>query len=226
MISLKVCGMKYPDNIREVASLQPDYLGFIFHEGSARYFEEEIPGLRDGIKTVGVFVNASVEKVLEKVSKYELKAVQLHGDESPEYCTELKEKLEQGNRPVELLKVFSMDETFDMEELKAYEGKADYFLFDARGKQRGGNGVPFNWDLLLEYDSSTPFFLSGGIGPEDSQKIKNFIDQLHQKGKAGLLRGLDVNSCFESEPGRKKPEDLRAFQQELQQFLNKKNSNI
>lgn len=226
MISLKICGMKYPDNIREVASLQPDYLGFIFHEGSARYFEDEIPKLRDGIKTTGVFVNASVEKVLEKASKHELKAVQLHGDESPAYCTELKEKLEQGNHSVELLKVFSVDEQFDLEELDAYEDKVDYFLFDTRGKQRGGNGIPFNWDLLLDYDSSTPFFLSGGIGPDDIQKIKNFIDQLHQKGKASLLRGLDVNSCFESEPGRKKPEDLRAFQQELQEFLNKKNSHL
>ena len=220
MIQLKVCGMKFPDNIREVAKLQPDYLGFILYEGSARFFKTAIPDIGAGIKTTGVFVNASLEKILEKVFEYDLKAVQLHGDENPAFCRELRQRLiRDTGRSHEILKVFSVDDGFDLKELQPYEGSVDHFLFDTRGKERGGNGILFNWDLLLAYDSPTPFFLSGGIGLTETEEIKKFIDILQQKGKARLLHGIDINSRFESEPGRKRVEDIKAFKEELSEKL-------
>ena len=89
-MKLKICGMKYEENIAQVAALQPDYLGFIFYEKSSRFFNREIPKLPESIKKIGIFVNASIEDILEKLNKYNLQAIQLHGDESPEFCRELK----------------------------------------------------------------------------------------------------------------------------------------
>jgi len=224
---LKVCGMKFPENIREVAQLQPDYLGFIFHKASSRYFDGAIPPVSKEIRTTGVFVNASIAQLLEKVEKHGLRAVQLHGDEPPEYCLQLRKKLSEkpGNEAVALLKVFSVDDAFDLKVLEPFEGKVDHFLFDTRGQLRGGNGIPFNWNLLLEYPSSTPFFLSGGIGLEEVDNIKLFIAQLQQRGKAHLLQGLDVNSRFESAPGMKNINELKVFRKELEVYLNKNTSN-
>ena len=102
-MKLKICGMKYPENILEVGSLLPDYMGFIFWEKSARYFDGEMPNLHISIKKVGVFVNASSEEILDKIKKYDLQAVQLHGNESVEFCKDLKK-----NTPnlTEIIKVF------------------------------------------------------------------------------------------------------------------------
>jgi phosphoribosylanthranilate isomerase len=193
-VGIKICGMKYPDNILEVGSLLPDYMGFIFWEKSARYFEGSIPDLPKSIKKVGVFVNATQEKILEKIAKYDLQAVQLHGQESVEFCQDLKDKID---NTIEIIKVFSVDDSFDFEVLKPFEAFCDYFLFDTKGKLPGGNGTTFDWKVLEKYPSSKPFFLSGGIGI-------NEMDAVNEISKTNLpIYAIDVNSKFEIEPGLK-----------------------
>ncbi|TDE50037.1 phosphoribosylanthranilate isomerase [Flavobacterium sp. GT3P67] len=193
-MKLKICGMKYPENILEVGSLLPDYMGFIFWEKSARYFDGVIPDLPKSIKKVGVFVNASQEEIIEKITKYDLQAVQLHGQESVEFCLDLKDKI---NNQIEIIKVFSVDDSFDFEVLKPFETVCDYFLFDTKGKLPGGNGTTFDWKVLEKYPSSKPFFLSGGIGI-------NEMDTVNEISKTNLpLYAIDVNSKFEIEPGLK-----------------------
>ena len=186
--------MKYPDNILEVGELLPDYMGFIFWEKSARYFNGQIPELIKTIKKTGVFVNESVEKIVEKINKHDLQAVQLHGKESVEFCQDLKSKIDD---KTEIIKVFSADENFDFEIIKPFESVSDYFLFDAKGKLPGGNGTTFDWTILKKYKSEKPFFLSGGIGINELKAIEEI-------SKSNLpIYGVDVNSKFEIEPGLK-----------------------
>jgi len=191
---LKICGMKYPDNILEVAALLPEYMGFIFWEKSARYFEGPLPELPKSIKKVGVFVNEKSDSILDKVTQYDLQAVQLHGQESVAFCLELKNKL---GTSVEIIKVFSADETFDFSLLKPYELVCDFFLFDTKGKLPGGNGTTFDWTILQKYPSSKPFFLSGGIGIDEIAAVNEILNT-HLP-----LYAIDVNSKFEIEPGLK-----------------------
>ncbi|WP_189606001.1 phosphoribosylanthranilate isomerase [Salinimicrobium marinum] len=188
--------MKFPENIEQVAVLQPDYLGFIFFEKSPRNFEVAIPELDKAIKKTGVFVDASLDFILEKVKKHELQAVQLHGKESPEFCAALKAV------GLEIIKVFSVKDSFDFSILQQYESKVDFFLFDTKGKAKGGNGITFDWEVLKNYPSETPFFLSGGIGLEEIGRLKDF-----EFSKA--FYGIDVNSRFELEPGFKNLDTLK-----------------
>lgn len=213
-LHLKVCGMGSAENILEVASLEPDYLGFIFFEGSPRNFNGRIPPLTEKIKKTGVFVNASYNFILEKTRDFDLQAVQLHGEESAEFCQNLKSEFEIG-REIELIKVFSVKETFDFGKLNPYEGIADFFLFDTKGKNKGGNGLVFNWELLKNYSSPTPFFLSGGIGLGELGDLKNFMEYFENNGKGDLLYGIDVNSKFEIAPGQKSKLPLKKFIQEI-----------
>ena len=192
--------MKHPDNILEVGALLPDYMGFIFWKKSARYFDGIIPDLPKSIKKVGVFVNATTDEILAKIKEHDLQAVQLHGQESVAFCLDLKSKM---NRPIEIIKVFSVNDTFDFEVLKPFEGICDYFLFDTKGKLPGGNGTTFDWEVLKNYPSKTPFFLSGGIGIEELEKVKQVL-------KTNLpLYAIDVNSKFEIEAGLKNTELLK-----------------
>ena len=205
-MKLKVCGMKYQDNIQEVATLQPDYLGFIFYEQSARHFDaHRIPEISNTIKKTGVFVDADLDFVIKKISKHNLKAVQLHGNETPEYCKQLRGK------NIEIIKVFSIKNEFDFSILKSYDDIVDYFLFDTKGKLPGGNGYVFDWTILNNYPSTTPFFLSGGIGLSQIDDINKF-----QKSEASkYCYALDVNSKFEIEPGFKNVKDLKIFKNNL-----------
>ncbi|WP_276496060.1 phosphoribosylanthranilate isomerase [Pontibacter litorisediminis] len=198
-MKLKVCGMRDPENIRQVAALRPDYMGFIFYEGSKRYAEghitpELLAELPASIKKTGVFVNAPFESIKATVEKYKLDAVQLHGKESPRGCAEVK------NLGVEVIKVFSVDDRFVFENTLLYESCADYFLFDTKGQEYGGNGIPFDWELLKGYLSPKPYFLSGGLNLEN---VKH-LDKVRRQPYA-----LDVNSGFEQEPGLKKVEELK-----------------
>lgn len=198
----KICGMGSPENILEVAALQPDYLGFIFFEKSARNFKGNIPELSDSIIKTGVFVNATFEFVVEKIKQYNFGAVQLHGKESPEYCEKVK-KL-----GVEVFKVFSIKNDFDFDTLKPYESIVDYFLFDTKGEHPGGNGFVFDWTVLKKYNSKIPFILSGGIGLSEAEAVKEIM-------KSDLpVYALDLNSKFEIEPAVK---DIGI----LKEFLNK-----
>ena len=205
-MKLKICGMKYPDNILEVGSLLPDYMGFIFWDKSARYFDGQLPNLPQSIKKTGVFVNASQEEIAAKVTQYNLQAVQLHGQESVEFCQELKNKLV---KSIEIIKVFSVDEAFDFDQLQPFETVCDYFLFDTKGKLPGGNGTTFDWKVLENYPSKKPFFLSGGIG-------LNEIDLVNEILKTDLpIYAIDVNSKFEIEAGLKNSELLNRFKQKI-----------
>ncbi len=139
--------MRNPQNITDIAALNPDYLGFIFYEKSKRYVGEDFDEaatyhLPKGIKKIGVFVNASMEYVLSKVKRYGLDLVQLHGEESPEFCRDLQ----RNNIPV--IKVFAVGQTFDFSVLEPYKQHCNYFLFDTKGKEKGGNGMVFNWEVL------------------------------------------------------------------------------
>lgn len=207
-VRLKICGMKYPDNIEHVAALQPDYLGFIFYEKSARHFKGNIPKLPNTIKKVGVFVDAGIEKVLKKIKTHQLQAVQLHGKETPEYCKKLL------SDDIEIIKVFSIKDNFDFSVLKPYESVCNFYLFDTKGKLPGGNGYTFNWNVLKNYPSTKPYFLSGGIGLEEIETIKSFL----VKEESKYCYAIDVNSKFEIEPGLKHIELLKEFKSLLCHF--------
>lgn len=195
--------MKYPDNIAELLTLNPDYMGMIFYAKSSRNVGEELDPaairMLETVKKIGVFVNETEDIIWEKVEQYGLDFLQLHGQESPELCQKLK------NKGIGIIKVFSVGNGFDFQQLKAYEAFVDFFLFDTKGKHPGGNGVVFNWDILEEYPSEIPFFLSGGISLENATNIPT-----HPK-----LFALDVNSKFELDPGLKDISSLRKLRKIL-----------
>ena len=204
-MKLKVCGMKSQENIIEIAALQPDYLGFIFHKESPRNFDGSIPELPIDIQKVGVFVDEKIEFICNQMDKHKLSVIQLHGHESPETCRVLK------TTGAQVIKVFSIKDTFDFSILTPYEAVCDYFLFDTKGKYAGGNGYTFNWSVLEQYPSEKPFFLSGGIGLDQIEELKRF-----QKSKASkYCYAIDVNSKFEIEAGLKNSEELELFKEAL-----------
>jgi len=200
-LKIKICGMNL--NTVEVGALKPDYLGFIFWEQSKRNFDEKSLVLPHRIKKVGVFVDGRIEAIIEKVKTHQLLAVQLHGNESSEYCNALKQLL----KGVAIIKVFTIRDEFNFEELKPFESVCDYYLFDTKGKLPGGNGLKFNWEVLKGYPSKKPYFLSGGIGLEDLDHIKEFMKRPESK----QCHAVDVNSKFEIEPGLKDLEKLKDF---------------
>ncbi len=214
-MKLKICGMKYHDNIEVVAELKPDYLGFIFYEKSSRYFDGEIPKLPKSIKKTGVFVDAPESVIIENVMQHNLDAIQLHGSESPEYCRSIQ-TMQFGNadddgnytsHDFEVIKVFSMKNNFNFSNLEPYETVCDYYLFDTKGKLPGGNGFIFNWDVLKNYPSKKPYFLSGGIGLDEIEDISEFL----KKPESKYCYAIDVNSKFEIEPGLKDIKLLEKF---------------
>ncbi|MBB2144416.1 phosphoribosylanthranilate isomerase [Pedobacter sp. LMG 31464] len=200
-IKLKVCGMTQAANIAAVAQLQPDYLGFIFYSKSPRFISdvsaELIKYVPPTIKTTGVFVNEELETVKAYIFKYNLKAVQLHGQESVAYCEEIK------STGVEVIKAFGVDEKLDFSQLEAYLSTVDYFLFDTQTPAHGGSGKVFDWKLLTKYPFDKPYFLSGGIDLSHATTLKEINDL--------RLYAIDVNSKFELEPGLKDVEKLKEF---------------
>lgn len=196
-MKLKICGLKFKDNIVQVAALKPDYIGFIFYPKSKRFVGEDfqMPALSPEIKKTGVFVNASPEYVKLKVEQYKLDMVQLHGDETPEYCQQIRSF-------VKVMKAFGIDEHFDFKALELYKNCCDYFLFDTKTSEYGGSGKQFNWDVLKKYDNSVPFFLSGGLGLEEIEKLQITNYKLN-------IIAVDVNSRFEIEPGLKDVKKLK-----------------
>jgi len=201
-VKLKICGMRFPENIIEISLLQPDFLGFIFYPKSIRYYDlKNIPDLPKNIQKVGVFVDASIEFIHEKINKYSLDFVQLHGNESAAFCSNIKEL------PVKIIKAFSIDSSFDFAPLNTYENHVDYFLFDTKGKLPGGNGIGFDWQLLANYKLNKPYFLSGGIGLADISKINDFLET----PMAQHCFAIDVNSQFENDKGEKNKNELQTF---------------
>ena len=192
--------MREADNIHEVEALGVDWLGLIFWPKSSRYVSERPDYLPQHVKRVGVFVDEALDTVKKKADAYVLDLIQLHGSESPDYIRALKASCS-------IIKAFSIATADDLEQTKDYEGLVDYFLFDTKGPSVGGNGVQFNWNVLKDYHGSTPFLLSGGIGPDDAQRIHAFH---HPQ-----CIGIDLNSRFELSPGLKDITALRKFLNEL-----------
>jgi phosphoribosylanthranilate isomerase len=210
-MKIKVCGMKIPGNITEVAALPIDYMGFIFYDKSPRNTGPELADwlnaqaeLFERIQKVGVFVNTGLDEVLNAVHDYQLDYVQLHGDEDPEYCNLLHTVMSTTSmRQAKLIKAFRVDEDFDFSATAPYEASCDFFVFDTKGETYGGTGHQFSWDVLADYRGHKPFLLSGGIGPDDISSLSHFE---HKK-----WMGVDVNSRFEISPGHKDVSMLKEF---------------
>jgi len=198
---IKVCGMRDPQNIASVAELRPDYIGFIFYRRSVRYAgelpREVLRALPEEICKVGVFVNASHNEICSVVDKYGLDIVQLHGDESAAFCASIRKV-----RPV--IKSVGIGSADDMKfYTNLYADSVDYLHFDTQTPLFGGSGKRFDWEILEEYGGGTPFFLGGGVGPEDAVHLKNL--------RLPALHAVDVNSRFETAPALKDTELLKEF---------------
>lgn len=194
--------MRYPQNIRDAGKLKPDYLGLIFYPQSARYVgndktEPIINAIPKKTTRVGVFVNEYLPEVIKKINEFNIRTIQLHGSESPEYCTNLKEL------GFTIIKAFGVDEKFNFNKLESYQSCCDYFLFDTKSSKHGGTGEKFDWHILNKYNNSKPIFLSGGIGPDDAEAILSIKDL--------NIYSLDINSRFETEPALKNIEKLESF---------------
>ncbi|MBM3177731.1 MAG: phosphoribosylanthranilate isomerase [Bacteroidetes bacterium] len=200
---IKVCGMKYRENILAVSELQPDFLGFIFYPSSPRFIGVDfmMPSLPPAIKRTGVFVNEPIDSLESRAKSYHLNYIQLHGHESSDYCAQLKAK------GYSIIKAFAIDEQFDFATTVPFQPFCDYFLFDTKGINPGGNGLAFNWEMLTQYTGQVPFWLSGGIGPDSINALSKFH---HEK-----LFGIDLNSRFESEPAKKDIVRLQSFIQSI-----------
>ncbi len=198
-MNIKVCGITQPKQLQQLDGLNIDYAGFIFHKDSPRYVvgkisKEELQAADFDLKKVGVFVDADYDEIIQTVEDYGLDVVQLHGNETPELCEQLSED-------VEVIKAFSINDglsSISIDEMVAdYDEVCDYYLFDTASKdgKPGGTGVQFNWKLISKSKIEKPFFLSGGIGADDTTKVKAF--------KHPDYFGIDVNSKVEKSPGVK-----------------------
>lgn len=203
-LKLKVCGMRDQANMLEVASLQPDYMGFIFYAGSPRFvgpgftIPDEFPST---IRRVGVFVNESEDVILKQAARHQLSVIQLHGDETPAFCEAIKQY------ELQVIKAVAVDDSTDFARLQSFHEVVDYFLFDTKGNQRGGNAQPFDWRLLNNYDQRTPFFLAGGLSAD--------IVPLALQHNEWNLHAVDINSLAERSPGMKDIAILTTIKQQL-----------
>jgi phosphoribosylanthranilate isomerase len=200
-MKIKICGMMQSENILETLELKPDFMGFIFYEKSPRYCEgiidkKLLSRLPKSISKVGVFVNETIEEVLRIMPEYNLDFAQIHGDETPDYCKELKAK------NIKVIKAFAVDSHFDFDKLNSYEPFCDFFLFDTKTIQYGGSGQRFDWNILKQYNNEKPFFLSGGISPENFEEAARLTNL--------NIEAIDLNSKFEKGAGLKDVELLRS----------------
>ena len=205
---IKVCGMREAENIREVEALGIDLMGFIFWPKSKRYVSEKPAYLPQKCKRVGVFVDEDIDQVKRIAEDFALDFIQLHGSESPAYIFQLG--------GLHVIKAFNIATAEDLEQTKPYDGLVDYFLFDTKATLPGGSGQQFDWNVLEAYDGETPFLLSGGIGPDDAERVKSFLtSQRSLSLSKGKCAGIDLNSRFEMAPGLKDVNTMRSFIREI-----------
>ena len=201
--------MKHSENIKDLIALNPEYIGFIFYSKSKRFVDKIDARIIESIplttKKTGVFVDESATVILNHIKKYQLQAVQLHGSESPEMCSQI------ANSGVEVIKAFGIDDAFHFGELQPYLDCVDYFLFDTKTKVHGGSGLTFNWQVLEKYKYTKPYFLSGGLGLENIDMVLEINDD--------RLYAVDLNSCFEVEPAIKDIEKLKLAIYKLRPIL-------
>ena len=232
---IKVCGMRDAENIREVerlftqdsslftphssiptlhSSLPTFWMGFIFWPKSSRYVAEPPAYLPERAKRVGVFVDEDVEQICRIARDFALDVIQLHGHESPDFIRRLQSSMVNGqcsmvNGQCSMVKAFNIATASDLEQTKAYEGLVDYFLFDTKATLPGGSGQQFDWSILEAYKGETPFLLSGGIGPDDAERVKSF--------RHPRCAGIDLNSRFEVAPALKDVKKLKEFLEKIQE---------
>lgn len=200
---IKVCGMRNAENIRDVEALHGvDMLGFIFYSQSPRYVYELPSYLPVHARRVGVFVNEDKQAVSMYADRFGLNYVQLHGNESPEYCRSLHAS------GLKIIKAFSVAHPNDLDKVDDYEPYCDLFLFDTKCEAYGGSGDLFDWNILHSYKGHVPFLLSGGINSHSAKALKEF--------KHPLLTGYDLNSRFEQIPAQKDPKRIQQFLNELE----------
>jgi len=208
-MKIKVCGLKDPENIQAVAALSPDYMGFICYGLSPRFVNNltanEIAFLPEPVYKTAVFVNESASTINSLIDTFGFTAIQLHGNESPEFCGVFRGR-------VKVIKALGIDDKFSFDQLKPYIGHVDYFLFDTKTEIYGGSGKSFDWDMLSKYQLDIPFFLSGGISLDNIEEIKNIT---HPQ-----FYGVDLNSKFETEPGIKDIKKLKKAFEMLKQVEN------
>jgi len=210
MMKIKVCGMKYEDNVEALRLVQPDFMGFNFYKKSKRYvdkanflLDKKLFVKDKAIKKVGIFVNESIEEIIRIAQQFQLDVIQLHGNEQSDFCKKVKKHFS-------VAKAFGVsisDKQFNFEQTKAYQAHCDYFLFDTKTKQYGGSGKKFNWKILNNYKGNTPFFVAGGISLQDVDDLRLI--------KHPQFFGVDINSGFEIEPGLKNIEEIKKFKQQL-----------
>ena len=224
---VKVCGMREADNIRAVASLDVDMIGFIFYPESSRYVQmissragiipdysqdrlQQIKAANTGTASryapsrVGVFVDDMPQNIVTRVYNYRLDYVQLHGDESPVMIDNLRRTIDPDiHRNLKIIKSLNVRTEEDVQKWRDYENCVDMFLFDTQCDTFGGSGAQFDWNILQSYDGHIPFLLSGGIGPDDVERVKAF--------RHPMFAGIDLNSCFEISPAVKDVDQLKAF---------------
>lgn len=203
---IKICGMREPQNIKAVAELEPDLMGFIFYPGSPRFAGEMlIPdilhNMGSAIRKTGVFVNPDFDEIISVATRYHLDTVQIHGNISPVLCHRLK------TAGIYVFMAFNIDSNEDFKKCIEFINCTEYFLFDNATDKYGGSGQKFNWDILEKYHLEHPFFLSGGIGPLDAERIAEI--------KNPSFHGVDLNSRFEIRPGVKDLDKLKKFIHEL-----------
>lgn len=206
--------MRDAENIRKVEQTGIDWMGFIFYPKSSRNITEKPQYLPTSQRRIGLFVNEPIETIKDKVFEYELDGIQLHGQESPQFCVELsrtigKAMFEQLGypKPIFLIKAFNISDASDFEKVSEYDGTCQYYLFDTKSDKVGGSGKTWDWSLLEHYKGYAPFLLSGGIGPEHLESVKQL--------KHPRLIGIDLNSRFEISPAMKDSELIGKFVQEL-----------
>ena len=212
---IKVCGMRHADNIRQVEALGPDWMGLIFWPRSSRYVDRRPDYLPTRAKRVGVFVDQPADEIVRIARDYRLDAIQLHGHETPADLNRLLDALDAGRGAIlgtapALIKAFSIATADDLERTADYDGAADYLLFDTKTPLAGGSGRQFDWRVLDAYHGTTPFLLSGGIGPDDTGRLAAFH---HPR-----CIGIDLNSRFELEPGLKDVEKLKTFIKKIREL--------
>jgi phosphoribosylanthranilate isomerase len=226
---VKVCGMREPENIRDVAALGVDWIGFIFYPKSPRYVSqirsragiipdysvfmkhEELSSkelsskeMMRQVKRVGVFVDDMPQNIVTRAVNYELGIIQLHGSESVIMIDNLRSTLAPSIRKgIKFMKALSISTAEDILRYKEYEGHVDYFIFDTQTPLVGGSGNHFDWNMLDAYDGNTPFILSGGVGPDDAERVLSI--------RHPMFAGIDLNSQFETAPAVKNVDALKAF---------------
>lgn len=193
---VKVCGMRDSENIRAIEQTKADLMGFIFHPKSPRFVASLPEYMPKKQKRVGVFVNASLEQILAKAQKFSLEYIQLHGDEPPAFCSELK------NRGLKVIRAQRIANADDIIRAESYN-MTDLMIFDTKTELYGGSGKKFNWQLLENYKGCVPFLLSGGIRSDTFEEIKAFF---HPQ-----FAGIDLNSGFEISPALKDVGKLNNF---------------